>query len=162
MIELRHVTKRYGDVVAVDDVSLSVERGELLVLLGASGSGKTTTLKMINRLIEPSTGTVRIDGEDTGTLPPHELRRRIGYVFQKIGLFPHMTVAENVAVTPTLLGWDRARIERRVHELLDGEHVVTPAPRLVRRRHRSTRRAAASTPGTAPRRSSSGACATAP
>jgi osmoprotectant transport system ATP-binding protein len=119
MIELQHLTKQYGDVVAVHDVSLSVEREELLVLLGASGSGKTTTLKAINRLIEPSSGTVRINGEDAGALAPHELRRRIGYVFQKIGLFPHMTVAENIAVTLTLLSWDRTRIQRRVQELLE-------------------------------------------
>ncbi len=119
MIELQHLTKRYGDVVAVHDVSFSVEREELLVLLGASGSGKTTTLKAINRLVEPSSGTVWIDGEDISALAPHALRRRIGYVFQKIGLFPHMTVAENVAVTPALLGWDRMTIRRRVHELLE-------------------------------------------
>jgi osmoprotectant transport system ATP-binding protein len=119
MIELQHLTKRYGDVVAVHDVSFSVERGELLVLLGASGSGKTTTLKAINRLVEPSSGKVWIDGEDTSALAPHALRRRIGYVFQKIGLFPHMTVGENVAVTPALLGWDRMTIQRRVHELLE-------------------------------------------
>jgi osmoprotectant transport system ATP-binding protein len=119
MIELQHLTKRYGDVVAVHDVSFSVERGELLVLLGASGSGKTTTLKAINRLVEPSSGKVWIDGEDSSALAPHALRRRIGYVFQKIGLFPHMTVGENVAVTPALLGWDRMTIQRRVHELLE-------------------------------------------
>lgn len=119
MIELRHLTKRYGDVVAVQDLSLTVERGELLVLLGASGSGKTTTLKMVNRLVEPSSGSVTIDGVDAAAVPPPDLRRRIGYVFQKIGLFPHMTVAENVAVTPTLVGWNRARIDRRVHELLE-------------------------------------------
>jgi osmoprotectant transport system ATP-binding protein len=119
VIELRHLTKRYGRVTAVADLSLTVERGELLVLLGASGSGKTTTLKMVNRLIEPTAGSVSIDGQDTATLAPHDLRRRIGYVFQKIGLFPHMTVAENVAVTPELLGWDRAKIGRRVRELLE-------------------------------------------
>jgi osmoprotectant transport system ATP-binding protein len=119
MIELHHLSKLYGDVVAVRDVSLSVADGELVVLLGASGSGKTTTLKTINRLIEPTLGTIRIDGDDVGALRPYELRRRIGYVFQKIGLFPHMTVGENVAVTPTLLGWDRSEIDRRVRELLE-------------------------------------------
>jgi osmoprotectant transport system ATP-binding protein len=119
MIEIRQLTKRYPGVVAVDDVSLSVEAGELLVLLGSSGSGKTTTLKMINRLIEPTSGTVLVDGRDTAAEEPHELRRRIGYVFQKIGLFPHMSVAENVAVTPSLLGWDEARIARRVDALLE-------------------------------------------
>jgi len=117
MIEIRSLHKRYRDVVAVDDVSLRVEPGELLVLLGSSGSGKTTTLKMVNRLIEPTSGQVLVDGTDTSELEPHELRRRIGYVFQKIGLFPHLTVAENVAVTPTLLGWAPARIEKRIGEL---------------------------------------------
>jgi len=118
MIELRHLTKTYGDAVVVDDVSLEVAAGELLVLLGESGSGKTTTLKMINRLIEPSSGTVCLDGDDAGSVEPHQLRRRIGYVFQKIGLFPHMTGAENIAITPLLLGWDRDRIGARVDELL--------------------------------------------
>jgi osmoprotectant transport system ATP-binding protein len=119
MIEIERLTKRYTGVVAVDGVSLRVEPGELLVLLGSSGSGKTTTLKMVNRLVEPSSGRVLVDGTDTSEIEPHELRRRIGYVFQKIGLFPHLTVAENVAVTPTLLGWDAARIDRRVGELLE-------------------------------------------
>ncbi len=119
MIELEHLTKRYGGTLAVDDLSLQVAAGELLVLLGESGCGKTTTLKMINRLIEPSAGRVRIDGEPAESLPPHVLRRRIGYVFQKIGLFPHLTVAENVATTPVLLGWDRARIRARVDALLE-------------------------------------------
>ena len=119
MIQADGLTKRYGDAVVVDDFSLSVRAGELVVLLGGSGSGKTTTLKMINRLIEPTAGAVRLDGVDTAELPPHELRRRIGYVFQRIGLFPHMTVGENVAVTPGLLGWPPERIAERVKELLD-------------------------------------------
>jgi osmoprotectant transport system ATP-binding protein len=118
MIELRRLTKRYGDATVVDDVSVSVPRGELLVLLGGSGSGKTTTLKMINRLIDKTSGMVLVDGEDTDGIAPHLLRRRIGYVFQKVGLFPHMTVAENIALTPSLIGWDTARIRDRVEELL--------------------------------------------
>ena len=131
VIETVGLTKRYADVAVVDDLSLRVEQGELLVLLGGSGSGKTTTLKMVNRLIEPSAGRIIIDGQDTSTIEAHELRRRIGYVFQQIGLFPHMTVAENVAVTLTLVGWDRARIRRRVDELLE---LVELAPALVRDR----------------------------
>jgi len=119
MIELQGLSKRYPGVVAVDGVTLKVESGELLVLLGSSGSGKTTTLKMVNRLIEPSAGKVLIDGQDTAEQEPHELRRRIGYVFQMVGLFPHLNVAENIAITPSLLGWEAARIERRVDELLE-------------------------------------------
>jgi osmoprotectant transport system ATP-binding protein len=118
MIELRRLTKRYGDATVVDDLSVSVTRGELLVLLGGSGSGKTTTLKMINRLIDKTSGMVLVDGEDTDGIAPHLLRRRIGYVFQRVGLFPHMTVAENIALTPSLIGWDTAKIRDRVEELL--------------------------------------------
>jgi len=131
VIELRQLTKRYGDRVVVDAVSLEVARGELLVLLGGSGSGKTTTLKMINRLVEPSAGTVRIDGIDAATMAPHELRRRIGYAFQQIGLFPHLTIAQNVGITPRLLGWSPERIARRVDELLD---LVELAPATFRER----------------------------
>jgi osmoprotectant transport system ATP-binding protein len=131
MIELQSLTKRYGDAVAVAELSLTIADGELLVLLGGSGCGKTTTLKMINRLIEPSSGRVMIDGADVAGLPPHELRRRIGYAFQRVGLFPHLTVAENVAVTPSLLGWDAARIERRVDELLE---LVELDPKAMRGR----------------------------
>ena len=101
------------------DLSLEVGEGELLVLLGGSGSGKTTTLKMINRLIEPSGGSVLVDGRDIAELTPHDLRRRIGYAFQQVGLFPHMTVAENVRVTPALLGWPEREIRHRVDELLE-------------------------------------------
>lgn len=119
MIQADGLTKRYGETVVVDDFSLNVRAGELVVLLGGSGSGKTTTLKMINRLIEPTAGAVRLDGVDTAGLAPHELRRRIGYVFQQIGLFPHMTVGENVAVTPALLDWPPERIATRVAELLE-------------------------------------------
>ncbi len=118
MIELENLSKHYGDLAAVDGLDLNVARGELLVLLGGSGCGKTTTLKMINRLIEPSAGTVRIDGEDTSALAAPLLRRRIGYAFQQIGLFPHLDVAENVAVTPRLLGWREDRVRDRVDALL--------------------------------------------
>jgi osmoprotectant transport system ATP-binding protein len=131
LIETIGLTKRYGQVAAVDDVSLRVDEGELLVLLGGSGSGKTTMLKMVNRLIESSAGRITIDGQDTAAIEAHALRRRIGYVFQRIGLFPHMTVAENVAVTVTLLGWDQARVRSRVDELLE---LVELDPTLVRDR----------------------------
>ncbi len=119
MIRLEELTKRYDATTAVDGISLEVDESEMLVLLGSSGCGKTTTLKMINRLIEPSAGRVWIHGEETSGLEPHELRRRIGYCFQEIGLFPHMTVSENVAITPRLLGWDADRLSRRVAELLE-------------------------------------------
>ena len=119
MIEVAGLVRRYGDVLAVDDVSFRVATGELLALVGGSGSGKTTTLKMINRLVEPDAGRVTIDGRDTASLEPHVLRRSIGYVFQGVGLFPHMTVAENVAVPLRLAGLAaRARRSARVDELL--------------------------------------------
>ncbi len=119
MIELQDLSKSYGEIRAVDRLSLTVERGELLFLVGGSGSGKTTTLKMVNRLVEPTGGRVLIDGEDLHEGPAWAQRRRMGYVFQRIGLFPHLTVGENVAITPTLLGWDRGRITRRVDQLLE-------------------------------------------
>jgi osmoprotectant transport system ATP-binding protein len=118
MIEVEGLTRRYGDVLAVEAVSFTVAEGELLALVGTSGSGKTTTLKMINRLIEPSAGRVRLDGRDATQIEAHALRRRIGYVFQGVGLFPHLTVAENVAVPLRLAGWARERIAARVAELL--------------------------------------------
>ena len=102
----------------VNDVSFTVGTGETLVLLGRSGSGKTTTLKLINRLLEPTSGEVRLQGEATATLEPYRLRRRIGYVIQEIGLFPHFTVAENVGLVPRLEGWPPDRIAARVNELL--------------------------------------------
>jgi osmoprotectant transport system ATP-binding protein len=119
LIEVRDLTKRWGASLAVDRLSFDVARGELLVLLGRSGCGKTTTLKMLNRLVEPSSGVVRLGGEETARVPGHELRRRIGYCFQQVGLFPHLCVAENVGITPSLLGWGAARIRRRVDELLE-------------------------------------------
>ena len=118
MIQLDRLTKRYGEDAVVRELSLTIHTGELVVVLGSSGSGKTTTLKMINRLIEPTAGTVRLDGTDTSSIPPHELRRRIGYAFQEVGLFPHMTVGENIAITPSLLKWDDRRIAERVDELI--------------------------------------------
>ena len=131
MIELQDLTKRYGDTIAVDRFSLTVHPRELVVLLGSSGSGKTTTLKMINRLIEPTAGVVRLDGNDVSRFPPHELRRRIGYAFQRVGLFPHLTVGENIGVTPSLLGWSPDRIAGRVDELLT---LVELDPALIRER----------------------------
>jgi osmoprotectant transport system ATP-binding protein len=117
-IELSEVEKRYGPHAALAGASLSVARGEFTALVGGSGSGKTTLLKTINRLVVPDTGSVRVLGEDVAAAPPHLLRRRIGYVFQEVGLFPHLTVAENIAITPKLLGWDRKRIDARVANLL--------------------------------------------
>ena len=120
VVALEHVTKRYGDAPpAVDDLSLTINAGEICVLVGPSGCGKTTTMKMINRLIEPTGGRITIDGEDVAALPAVELRRRIGYVIQQVGLFPHMTVADNVAIVPRLLHWPTARITSRVDELLE-------------------------------------------
>ena len=131
MIEIAGVTRRFGAVLAVDNVSLTIADGELLVLVGGSGSGKTTTLKMVNRLIEPTVGRIAIDGRDVRTYEKHDLRRRIGYVFQQVGLFPHMTVAENIAITPALLGWDAARLRARVDELLE---LVELSPAVMRDR----------------------------
>ena len=108
-----------GGAVAVQDVNLTIAGGEFAVFLGPSGSGKSTLLRTINRLIEPTTGTVFIDGVDVRTLDPVTLRRGIGYVIQAVGLFPHFTIGANVGVVPSLLGWDRARIARRVDDLLD-------------------------------------------
>ena len=110
----------YGDAAkpVLDGVSLDVRQREFLAIVGPSGAGKTTLLRLINRLAEPASGTVRVDGEDVQTTDAIALRRRIGYVFQGIGLFPHMTVAENIAITPKLLGWDDARMAARVEELL--------------------------------------------
>jgi osmoprotectant transport system ATP-binding protein len=121
MIELEAVCKSFdgGATQAVRDVSLVVARGGFVALVGGSGSGKTTTLKTINRLIAPDSGAVRIAGEAVGDVEPHLLRRRIGYVFQEVGLFPHLSVAENIAITPKLLGQTKAEMAARVDELLD-------------------------------------------
>ena len=119
MITFDRVTKRYGDVDAVHELSLEVPSGEIVIFVGPSGCGKTTSLKMINRLIEPTSGVISIDGHDTAHVDVNELRRSIGYVIQQIGLFPHYTVAENVATVPRLEKWDKQRIAARVEELLD-------------------------------------------
>jgi osmoprotectant transport system ATP-binding protein len=118
IIELRAVSRAFGPSVAVRAVDLCVWPQEFLVILGESGSGKTTLLKMINRLQPPDSGEVLIEGRSASELVAHALRRRIGYVFQRIGLFPHMTVQENIAITPRLLGWHEAAIAARVGELL--------------------------------------------
>ena len=120
MIALEALTKRYGPgPPAVDSLSLEIVSGEVCALIGPSGSGKSTTLRMINRLIEPTSGRIWLDGEDVTTVSVVELRRRMGYVIQQVGLFPHQTVAENVAAVPRLLGWDKRRTRDRVHELLE-------------------------------------------
>lgn len=120
MIALDGVGKRYPDgTVAVGDLSLDVHRGEVVALVGPSGCGKSTTLRMVNRLVEPTSGRILLDGEDVTETDPVRLRRRIGYVIQRVGLFPHRTVGENVATVPELLGWDRGLVRQRVGELLD-------------------------------------------
>jgi osmoprotectant transport system ATP-binding protein len=119
MISLCQLSKRFDAHLAVDQLSLEVQTGETLVLLGTSGCGKTTTLKMINGLVEPDSGTVEIDGARMSDCPRHEWRRKIGYVIQETGLFPHYRVEENVAVVPRLLGWTEERIRKRTLELLE-------------------------------------------
>jgi len=130
-ISFDDVSKNYQDgrVTVLDHVSLAVSAREFLAIVGPSGSGKTTLLRLVNRLIDPTTGTVRVEGQDVQTVDAVSLRRRIGYVFQGVGLFPHMTVAENIAITPKLLGWDKARMAERVDELID-------LVRLDRAKHR--------------------------
>ena len=123
-IAFEHVSKSYarneaGTGAAVDDLSLEVFPGEVLVLVGPSGCGKSTTLRMANRLVEPTSGRIMLEGEDVTTVDPVGLRRRMGYVIQNVGLFPHRTVAQNVATVPGLVGWDRKRTAARVAELLD-------------------------------------------
>ncbi len=117
-LEFRNVSRRYGAVTAVDNLSLIVPPGRICVLVGPSGCGKTTSLKMVNRLIEASAGQILIGGQDVMAQDPIALRRGIGYVIQQVGLLPHLTVGQNVAVVPRLLGWDRQRQEERVAELL--------------------------------------------
>jgi osmoprotectant transport system ATP-binding protein len=125
LIAFAHVGKSFDDgrdaerILAVDDVSLEVAEGEFLAIVGGSGSGKTTLLRLANRLIEPDSGSIAIEGEDVRAVDPIKLRRRIGYVFQSGGLFPHMSVADNIGITPKLLGTPAAEIAARVDELLD-------------------------------------------
>jgi osmoprotectant transport system ATP-binding protein len=121
MIRLREVTKTYPGTTApaVDALDLTIDRGEIVTLVGPSGCGKTTTLKMINRIIEPTSGTITVDGVDVTSRPAHELRRGIGYVIQQIGLLPHKTIEQNLVTVPRLLGWDDARMRSRAHELMD-------------------------------------------
>ncbi|WP_374947884.1 ABC transporter ATP-binding protein [Agreia sp.] len=133
-IELRDVNKIYPGqgVAAVENFSMDVKPGELIMFVGPSGCGKTTTMKMINRIIEPTSGSIQIDGRDVLSLDPNELRRHIGYVIQQIGLFPHMTIAENIAVVPKLLGWNKQKISDRIDELLS---VVQLHPRTFADRY---------------------------
>src|SRR6056297_1770679 len=120
MIEFDNITKVYNDdTVAIEDVSFEVEAGTTTVLVGPSGCGKTTSMKLVNRLEEPTNGTVYFDGTDVTDLDKIELRRDVGYVIQEIGLFDHMTVGENIATVPELKGWDEGRIDERVTELLE-------------------------------------------
>jgi osmoprotectant transport system ATP-binding protein len=118
MIEIEGITKRYDTTTVVDDVSMVIEPRSIAVIVGTSGSGKTTLLRMINRLVEPTSGVIKLDGADNRSLPGYALRRSIGYAIQGHGLFPHRTVAQNIATVPVLLGWDAKRIKARVEELM--------------------------------------------
>ena len=118
-LSFQDVSYRVDGRTILDRLSFEVERGETLVLLGRSGSGKTTALRLINRLLEPSSGTIRLDGQDIAKLNPIDLRRKIGYVIQEFGLLPHWTVEQNIALIPQLLGWPIEKRRRRVHELLE-------------------------------------------
>ncbi len=128
MISVQQLSKHYGDFKAVDQISFEVNEHENLILLGTSGCGKTTTLKMLNRLIEPTSGEIFFDGKNIKDQSPENLRRGIGYVLQNTGLFPHYTIAENIAIVPRLLKWDAAKIQSRTNELLEKLHL--PADNL--------------------------------
>jgi osmoprotectant transport system ATP-binding protein len=134
MISLEGISKTYpgSTTPAVRELNLDIPPGAIVMLVGPSGCGKTTTLKMMNRLIEPTGGRILLDGEDVTTVDGDDLRRRIGYVIQQVGLFPHFTIADNIAVVPRVLGWDRKRITARVDELL---HLVGLEPGEFRDRH---------------------------
>ncbi len=134
MIRLEQLCKQYPreNQPAVDNLTLEIPEGEIVILVGPSGCGKTTTMKMINRIIEPTSGRIILDGDDVTTADPDQLRRRIGYVIQQIGLFPHMTIAQNIATVPKLLGWDAKRIDARIDELLE---TVGMAPGTYRNRY---------------------------
>ncbi|NDA12264.1 MAG: ATP-binding cassette domain-containing protein, partial [Actinobacteria bacterium] len=136
LIQLEHVTKAYPgvDEPAVKDLNLNVNPGEILVLVGPSGCGKSTTLRLINRMIEPTSGRIIYEGEDVTKGDPNELRRRMGYVIQQIGLFPHRTIAENIATVPRLLKWPKDKVKARVDELLE---VVSMDPSIYRDRYPS-------------------------
>jgi osmoprotectant transport system ATP-binding protein len=133
-IRLENLTKSFPGQrePAVDNLTLDIPEGEIVILVGPSGCGKTTTMKMINRIIEPTSGRILLDGEDVTNANPDLLRRRIGYVIQQIGLFPHMTIADNIATVPRLLGWDKRRIAERVDELLE---TVGMEPGMYRSRY---------------------------
>ena len=133
MIVFDRISKRYPNtqVDVVKDLSLTIDDGEICILVGPSGCGKTTTMKMVNKLIPPSSGSILIDGQNIETIDSIELRLNIGYIIQDIGLFPHMTVAENIATVPVELGWKKERINARVDELLD---LVELPPRVYRRK----------------------------
>ncbi len=165
-LELRHVSKTYPGSTepAIRDLSLTVPAGEICVLVGPSGCGKTTAMRMVNRMIEMTGGDILLDGRSVRELQPAHLRREIGYVIQQIGLFPHRTIAENIAHRPELLGWDKQRIRARVDELLDADRARSRARRALpgaalrrpaparRRRPRARRRPAADADGRAVRR----------
>ena len=123
MIQFEHVSKSYGKTPVLKDLNFTIPDGQFVVLIGPSGCGKTTTMKMINRLLEPDSGTIRIDGQDIHSQDKVELRRHIGYVIQQIGLFPNMTVAQNICVVPKLLKYDKARCDEIVQEMLQLVHM---------------------------------------
>jgi osmoprotectant transport system ATP-binding protein len=134
MITMEHVTKRYteGGAASVDDLSIVVPEGTTTALIGPSGCGKTTTMRMINRLIDPTEGKIIVNSEDVTKVDPVNLRRHIGYVIQQVGLFPHMTIAQNIAAVPKLLGWAEAKIKSRTEELL---HLVGLDPKEMLKRY---------------------------
>jgi osmoprotectant transport system ATP-binding protein len=136
VISFEHVTKLYpgSGAVAVDDLNLQIPEGMTIALIGPSGCGKTTTMRMVNRLLDPTAGRILVNGEDVTQVDPVLLRRHIGYVIQQVGLFPHMTIAQNIAAVPKLLGWDQPRIIRRTEELL---HLVGLEPAEMRERYPS-------------------------